>query len=123
MLTGNVSYASGVRIASETGCARASRRMLLHMAVGLRTAGAHARIHAALVLAGRVAGTVRVDHALGPTVGRPADIVGHARADRSLVDDATVGVAAARRRHARIGGLLAFNDHWWGRWGWSGRMD
>lgn len=110
MLTGNVTDASGVWIAREAGCACATRSMLLHVTVGVRAASAHARIDTALVLAGHIAGAVRVDHALGPTVRRSANVVGHARADRALVDDATVRIAAARRRHARIGGFVGFDD-------------
>ena len=52
--------------------------MIAHIAAGIYAAQARARVHALAVDARPVRRAVRVDHALGPAVGRRADHLGQA---------------------------------------------
>ena len=76
--------------------------MINDVAIGLVAARSGARIYAALVVAGQIAGAVGVYDALGPAVGRLANVAGEARAGRRVVNHATDGVRSARGRYARI---------------------
>lgn len=81
----------------------AHRIVIGHLAAGVQTARARARIHAALVDARPVQIALGAGRALRPACWRQTDVVRLARAHRMRVDVATLAVRAARRRHARIG--------------------
>lgn len=83
----------------------------MHVTIRVRTTCADARIDTAFVQAGRIAGTIRVDHAFGSAVWRPPNVVGNARAHGPIVCHTTVGVATARRWNAWICGLFVFDDN------------
>ena len=89
-------------VASEAGVAAAHGRVVDDGAAGVGAARAGARVPAALVHARAVAGALRVDGALGPAVGRRADVVGQAGAGGAAAPDLALGVRAARRRAARV---------------------
>ena len=67
---------------------------------GVITAGAAAWIRTALLDAGLVAGTLCVQDALGPTVGRGAHVANQAGAGLVPVHLAALRSGAAWRRHA-----------------------
>lgn len=54
--------------------------MINHNAFGVQTAGARARIHAFVILAGELCGTLGASYALGPTSRWGANVGGQARA-------------------------------------------
>lgn len=81
--------------------------MIGHMALGLRTAVAGARIDAPLVQARLHLRTVGRDNALRPAGGRRAEEAGQTGADcMASVRHATLCVETARTRVARTGGHL-----------------
>lgn len=83
-------------------CTAAHRIVIGHLASGIQTARARARIHAALIQARLIQITIGTRRTLRPTSRRHAHIAGQARAYRMLVDVATLAVRSARRWHARI---------------------
>jgi len=82
-----------------------------HCALGTGGTGPGARIPALLVNAGPVAGALTVDEALGPAVGRHADVAGQAGAGRHAAHVAALGIAAARVGHTRISRSRRFGAH------------
>lgn len=92
------------RIAHKVLQTPAIRLMIGHRARGVHAAGTATRIDAALVDARLIAATVRILRTLRPAVGRPANVVADARADRRVADDATLRVGSAGRRIAGING-------------------
>lgn len=113
--------AHGERVALVAGLAHAHRRMIDHRADGGDAARSGARIGAALVHARLVRQALGAERALGPTVGRPADVVRQARAGGQLVDGAAQRVRAARRWLARIDGVLEDGCFYGGLgWWWGG---
>ena len=72
------------------------------IAVGVLPAGARARVHALLVVAGQVLRAVAVGAALWPAVGRSPPVLGQAGAGGGVVLNPAGGVGPARGRVARV---------------------
>jgi hypothetical protein len=79
-----------------------------HCTLGAGGARTRTGVAALFVDAGPVARAVRVDEALGPTVGRHTHIPGQARAGGNAVGVAALRVAAAGVRLAGVGGTRCF---------------
>ena len=98
-------YTAAERISGEIRLANADWIVTDDAAHGIVAARTGARVSAALVDAGQIRRTVRVDDALGPAVGRVADHAGLAAALGVAAHHLALRVGSARRRHARIGRL------------------
>ena len=84
-----------------------------HLTLGVGAAGPGARVAALLVDAGQVAGALAVNPALGPAVGRGANIAGQTRAGRNVILASALRVWATWVRIARIhwpGSCLSLSD-------------
>ena len=89
-------------IAFVSGTAAADRVVIQHFAVGVDATRALARIDAVLVHAGQGLGAIRRHQALGPAVGRYAEVAIFTRAHSLVVVSLTLRVWAARAREAWI---------------------
>lgn len=78
--------AGSERVSSIAFVTRAHGHVVDDVTVGVGAAGAWARVAASLPHAGLLARAVRAQHALGPTVGRGADVVRETRAGRHAAD-------------------------------------
>lgn len=94
--------ALGERIAVVAGHADAHRRVGHDSTLGIGSAGAWTRVDALVVPACSIVRALAVADALGSTVRRAADELRQTRARGRIVDYATLGVEAARRRLAGI---------------------
>lgn len=90
------------RIADKVELTAANRIVTDDHATRVLAARSGTRIDASLIHAGLILGAVRTDDALGPTVGRRANVCGRTTTDGMLLIDATLAVRAAWRRLARI---------------------
>ena len=86
VLTHRYGRAGGERVARVPLVTGAHRYVVDDVAVGVGAARARARVPAPLPHARLLAGAVRAQHALGPAVGRGADVVREARAGRHAAD-------------------------------------
>ena len=73
-----------------------------HTALGVEAARPGARVTTLFIDTGQVAGTLTVDQALWPAVGRHADVAGKAGAGGHAPNVAALGVTAARVRLAWV---------------------
>lgn len=89
------------RIAGPSGWAAADRIVVHHSTGGVTSASSGAWVLTLVVLAGLRRSAVRVGRALGPTLGRHAQIAGQARADRRTAHLAALAVRSARSGRAR----------------------
>ena len=78
--------------------------MFYHCTHGKRSTGSRAGITALFVNTSSVTRALRVDHALGPAVGRYPDIAGQAGAGRDATNVFALGVLTARIWHTWVGG-------------------
>lgn len=97
---GRLERALGERITGVAGVARADGHVSQDLAFGLEAARAGARIATLLIDARLIAGTVRIEDALGPATGRRSDEVLQARAGRMVAHHLAARIGTARRWRA-----------------------
>lgn len=91
------------RVAGETGCATANRRVIDNLTLWVRAASARTRIDALLIDASLIRWAIRADNAFGPAIGARANHVGHTAALGLSANNLTLRIGSARCRSARIG--------------------
>lgn len=94
--------ATGKWIARVAALAGTDGRVIHHITVGIEATRAGTRILAAFIDAGQVGRTLRVLSALGATIGSTSNVVGQARADTRLANDATLRVRSTGTGHTGI---------------------
>lgn len=94
--------ATSESVASEALLTQARWNVILHSTLGVLAAGADARVTALLGDASAGWGAVRIDHALGMTIGWHTDVVLQTRANWLIADPTALGVQATGRRRARV---------------------